>query len=416
MKTQYRFMSRWQDFLFIGLLLLAIGLFVYARVGGVRVQTQDGIVMRRATPSIIFMDERLDVELRATGSTLPRCDLPPSSANPVYAILVLDTSGSMAGAPIEDAKTAATEFVDLLDMDIDRVGLIQFNDAARTLESFSNSRDSVVRGINRLYAGNATNMGEGLTQAYQTIQETPIPPNAVRVLLLLSDGIPNVGPDPQAVALQIRNAGFQIVAVALGQADTNYLASLVTDPNEDILSAGTSVELVESFGRIAQRFVNVLATDVRVREIYNAEAFSIVPFSARGADSSQTEIVSWAWGFLGDRGRNTGYQLRPRRMGVVQVVTTPGDMSLVDCTGQTLVQSLPAGPTILVLFPLWVLAILGGLAFLWLIYRLIEEIRFGKIPVSVDPPSAPKKTFVPPMSRPSNKRSPTGHWHGKKDI
>ena len=416
MKTEYRFMNRWQDYLFIVLLLLAAGIFIYARVSGDRVQSQDGIVTRRAVPSIMFMDERLNMELRVNPGTLPRCELPSDSTDPVYAILVLDTSGSMSGTPLEDAKTAATEFVDLLDMDIDRVGLIQFEDTARTLNRFSVSRDSVALGISRMRSGSATNMGEGLTQAYTMIQETSIPSNAVRVLLLLSDGVPNVGPDPEPLAQQIRDAGFQFVAVALGQADTSYLSGLVTDATKDILEVGTSVELAQSFGRIAQRYVNLLATDVHLSETYNESDFSIVPSSMPGADNSQSGTITWAWNFLGDRGRNTGYQLRPKRMGVAQVVTTPGDMSLVDCTGQALSQSLPAGPTVLVLFPLWILAILGGLALLWLLYRLIEECRFGRVPISVDPPSSPQKYIADPMRHPSNKRSPKGHWHGKKDI
>jgi hypothetical protein len=226
-----------------------------------------------------------------------------------------------------------------------------------------------------------------------------------------------VGPDPVSISQQIRRAGFRMTAIALGNADKNYLAGLVDNPSEDVIASGGPTQLVQSFGQIAKRVVNSLATDVQLREVYNDAAFALVPNSARGTDTSIVGTIRWSWAFLGDRGRNTGYRLRPRTLGMLRVVDDPvGDMSLKDCTGQMLGQSLPPDPIILVLPPLWALYLPLALALLWALYRFLEEIRFGKSPVAVDPPGQPTSVRMSPPAKASSRGSPTGYWHGRQDI
>lgn len=412
-KTHYRFMSRWPDFVFGILLLVLIGVFIYARVNGGKVATQDGIMSRRAVPAVMFLDEPLNVEMRLDATNLPQCQANTTPPPPVYAIMVLDTSGSMSSA-LNDAKTAAIEFVDLLDLDTDRVGVIQFSDTASTLTSFGSTRENVVGAIERLSVQGGTNMGDGLQQSLQMIQATSMPSNTVRLVVLLSDGQPNAGPDPVQLSQQIRATGFRMTAVAMGSADVAYLQTLVDDP-ADVIQSGNSTDLINAFGQIAQRIVNSRATSIQLRETYNTDAFEFIEDSARGANAGPGQIT-WNWGFLGDRGRNTGYQLRPKQMGLARVVTSPGDMSLVDCNQQQNTQALPLGPDVVVLFPLWLLGLLAFLALLWGLYRLLEEIRFGRYVDAMPAPAKPNDYIRKPRLQPSNKGSAIGHWHGKKDI
>lgn len=412
-KTHYRFMSRWPDFVFGLLALLLIGVFIYARTNGGQVSTQDGIMSRRAVPSIMFLDEPLNVEMRLDAANLSTCQANTTPPPPVYAIMVLDTSGSMISV-LNAAKMAAIEFVDLLDLDTDRVGVIEFSDTANILISFGATRENVVGAIERLSVRGGTNMGDGLQQALQMIQATSIPSNTVRLVVLLSDGQSNAGPDPVQLSQQVRAAGFRMTAVAMGGADINYLQGLTDNP-ADVIQTGSATELINAFGQIAQRVVNSRATNIQLRETYNTDAFDLVENSARAANIGQGTLT-WNWSFLGDRGRNTGYQLRPKQMGASRVVTTPGDMSLVDCNQQALAQALPLGPDVVVLFPLWLLALLALLVLLWGLYRLLEEIRFGRYVDAVSAPAKPDDYIRKPHVGPSNRGSAIGHWHGKKDI
>lgn len=417
-ERRYKFKSRTLDYVILVIVLLAAGLFAYARIAGKRTGMQDGIVNRRVVPSIAFMGERVNVELKIDADYLPRCDLPQPLSDPVYVVMVMDTSGSMMGPKLTSAKAAATEFVDLLDLDIDRVALVQFDDKARTLSrGFKTSREGIMRSIQRLSVGDMTNMGAGLQNAYELIQESEIPPNAKRLIVLLSDGEYNTGSDPEPVAQRIRDdLGFRIISVALGSANPAQLSQLVEDPTTDVVASSDASDLVRTFGEIAGRYVNIVATEVALYENYNADAFRFEPLSALTADTSQRGTVRWAWSFLGDRGRNAGYQLRPRKMGSHQVVTVPGEMSLLSCEGQPYSQVLPSGPSILVLFPWWIFLILAGIGLLWLLYRLLEEIRLGKAPYGPPPPDAPIPHSVAPTLAPGQQGSPTGDWHGRRDI
>jgi uncharacterized protein YegL len=416
-EQQYKFRSRMLDYILLVIALIAAVTFAYARISGQRVRMQDGNVSRRAVPSIMFMGEKLNTELRVGVANLPTCGLQVSN-DPIYAVLVMDTSGTMQGLPLASAKAAATEFVDLLDMDFDRVGLVQFDDRARSSlrGKFSTSREDVLRGIERMKVGNQTNMGAGLQEAYEMIQAAEIPPNAERLLILLSDGMPNVGADPIPVAQRIRDdTSFRVIAVAMGNADQGYLGQLTENPTEEVLVADEANNLVIKFGEIAERYVNSLATDIQVTENYNNQDFEIVLFSARTADASQPGVVAWQWPFLGSRGRNAGYQLRPRKMGNLKVVDVPGNVTMKDCNGESVSQTLPTGPAVLVLFPWWIFIIIGALFLLWLLFRLLEEIRFGTVRIGPPAPAPPQPFSTAPPANPTNRDAINGDWHGKKD-
>ena len=241
----------------------------------------------------------------------------------------------------------------------------------------------------------------------------------MRLVVLLSDGEPNGGPDPLQLPVQlsqqIRAAGFRMTAVAMGSADVAYLQTLVDNP-ADVIQSSDSTDLITAFGQIAKGVVNLRATKIQLRETYNTDAFELIENSARAASTGQGTLA-WNWSFLGDRGRNTGYQLRPKQMGLSRVVTTPGDMSLIDCQqNPPLAQSLPLGPDVVVLFPLWLLWLLAFLALLWGLYRLLEEIRFGRYVDGVAAPAKPADVVRKSRLQPSNKGSAIGHWHGRKDI
>jgi hypothetical protein len=235
-----------------------------------------------------------------------------------------------------------------------------------------------------------------------------VPPNAERLLILLSDGLPNEQSPPISIAQDIRDStGFRIIAVGTEGADRAYLERLVENPDEDILVAGDLAGLVKAYGEIAKRYVNVLATGIEVHEDYNSSAFDYVALSARTADTSQDGTVAWKWGFFGDRGRSCGYQLRPRKMGTHKVANQSGSMSLVDCNDQQMTQSLPLGPPVLVLFPSWVFTIVGGVFLVWLIYRFLEEIRMCMVPYGPGAPPPPPSVTASPMAKSSDQRSAT---------
>lgn len=111
-----------------------------------------------------------------------------------YTILVLDTSGSMSGTPMTRAKAAANKFVDqVLKADGDNyVAVVSFSTNAQRVCDFTNDSSKLTNNIDRLYASGSTNQNAALILAdslFKDIEE----PNAIKNILLLSDGLPETG-------------------------------------------------------------------------------------------------------------------------------------------------------------------------------------------------------------------------------
>ncbi len=113
---------------------------------------------------------------------------------PLSVVLAVDTSGSMVGPPLEHVVQSIDRLVALLSP-TDRVAVVAFaNDAAEVtplLAADAETRRLVSSRAHRLLAEGGTNIDAGLTRAAASL-----PPRGVherQVILLLSDGAPNVG-------------------------------------------------------------------------------------------------------------------------------------------------------------------------------------------------------------------------------
>jgi Mg-chelatase subunit ChlD len=116
--------------------------------------------------------------------------------SPVDVMLVLDRSGSMGDppVPIADVKAAAKAFVDQLDPDVDQVGLVSYADWAsldHELASGESGFDSVKSAIDGLSASGYTNIGDAVYDAQQELESVRHNPDAIPVIVLLTDGIAN---------------------------------------------------------------------------------------------------------------------------------------------------------------------------------------------------------------------------------
>lgn len=139
---------------------------------------------------------------------------------PANIALVIDKSGSMQGAKIEDAREAAIMALSRLTGD-DTLAVVAFNDAvdivlpATSASDLPNMRGAISRiraaGRTALYAGVETGIEEALTF---------LDPYAVNRVILLSDGLANVGPTaPDQIAALGRDAaseGISITTIGLG--------------------------------------------------------------------------------------------------------------------------------------------------------------------------------------------------------
>jgi hypothetical protein len=207
---------------------------------------------------------------------------------PQYDIyLVIDVSGSMgtctdgnystgcyrveitSGSPIVPAKRAAVEFVDTFQLNRSsdhRIGLAIFHGSdsgntpiAKIIVELGNNSKNLKQGIDSLYPGGGTAMGDGISIATQSLWEDTRP-DAKKIIVLLSDGVSNVGSDPLIAAGIAKDNDVTIFSVAYGpDADVQTLKAVASITNGKYYNASTGQDLADTFGEIAGVLISPLS-------------------------------------------------------------------------------------------------------------------------------------------------------------
>ncbi|HET6583338.1 MAG TPA: VWA domain-containing protein [Nannocystaceae bacterium] len=141
---------------------------------------------------------------------------------PVAVSIAIDTSGSMSGEKIADARRAALAVVDGL-ADGDMIALVRFDSEARTLVDLTpldhRTRKRVRATIAELDARGDTALFDGVSQAETRLLHTP-DTHLVRRVVVISDGQATVGPtDPEQLG-RLAELGMtrdiQVTALGVG--------------------------------------------------------------------------------------------------------------------------------------------------------------------------------------------------------
>ncbi len=139
---------------------------------------------------------------------------------PANVMLVIDRSGSMQGDRIEQAREAALMAVERLG-ESDVLGVIAYSDDAYTLYPPSRLRDTddLRAAIRGLEASGRTALYAGVSQAIRELREFTDPYKLNRIILL-SDGLANVGPSSpkelEALGREAAQEGVSITTIGLG--------------------------------------------------------------------------------------------------------------------------------------------------------------------------------------------------------
>ena len=147
--------------------------------------------------------------------------------------LCFDKSGSMEGDKIDQAKLAALQLLHRMQGN-DYIGLVSFaaevEKVAPMIQMKSINPSDLENKINGLQAEGTTELYRGLNAAYeQLLQVSQLTKNAVKRIILLSDGQPtDEVPDAEfaKLAKRIREMGISVLALGIGP-----------DYNEDLLGS-----------------------------------------------------------------------------------------------------------------------------------------------------------------------------------
>ena len=175
-------------------------------------------------------------------------------------VLVIDVSGSMAGQPLVDAKSAAARFIDRLGAK-DKVAVVAFSSPVNLDPQVLNpkreialtaDREDVYNLIEGLQSnGEKTQLYDAAAKALQVLSSQPV---GHRAMLLLSDGRndPAEAGDPHQAIRLAQEARLPIFVIGLGsQIDESYLRRLASESGGMFRAAPRSSELARLFGDMA---------------------------------------------------------------------------------------------------------------------------------------------------------------------
>ncbi len=217
----------------------------YASLSLVKEALGKGPGFRRHVPPILFL-AGMTVMVVALARPTAVVVLPSQQGT---IILTLDNSGSMRAndvqpSRLEAAKAAAKSFVAKQPRS-QRIGVVAFAGTASLVQPPTTNHDAINRAIDRLTLQRATAIGSGILTSVNAILEefgekpvslqlepfglgvqgqepTPAAPNEnlkTAIIVLMSDGQSNTGPDPLDVVDQAASRGIKIYTVGLGSPD-----------------------------------------------------------------------------------------------------------------------------------------------------------------------------------------------------
>lgn len=199
----------------------------------------------------------------------PKQEIDESEVIPKYFSFVMDTSGSMAGYKVEQAKDAARYFVQNLNTQ-DRFNVISFNSVVDPLfpspQTLSTTTQSQAIGfIDAKYADSMTDLNAALLTALNTDFDTKF----ARILVLLTDGQPTAGEtNPTTILQNVKNANTsktRIFTFGIGtDVNKSLLTSLATGNNGQAQFLAANDQISQVLSGFYKKIDRPVLTDVTI--------------------------------------------------------------------------------------------------------------------------------------------------------
>ena len=145
-----------------------------------------------------------------------------------YAMLLLDTSSSMRGVNINQAKSGAKGFAELSIEEGVHVGLVEFNSTARVVIDLTTDASTILSAIEPLQAQGTTDLAGAIQIAYDKLKNR----TGERVICIVTDGVPNDAQPALDIAIEAKTVGIQIKTIGVDNADLCLLRRLSSEPEQ----------------------------------------------------------------------------------------------------------------------------------------------------------------------------------------
>lgn len=294
-----------------------------AVLGGLDASAQQGAGLSLSvsvTPNHINVLGTGAPEIADVSLTLNASAITGSSAD---IALILDSSLSV---DFEFVKAIAREIVLHLSAS-DQVAVISFSDLASVNSALSSNKSLALDAIDNLSQGNETALGDGLMLGIKEINDKKRA-TAIPLIILLTDGVHNIGSDPLAEATTAGEANLPIYPVGISPIARDFILNEIAR-----LSGGTyfnsfNDSVHERLMRKIDR--DVVANYIRIKQTlpeflaYSGSEDEILPAVNFGREVTQLE---WFIRFMFEGGSwHANYDITAKRDGSGTIFTTPSSL------------------------------------------------------------------------------------------
>jgi len=164
---------------------------------------------------------------------------------PCKIMLAIDTSSSMSGNKLEEAKKAALEFLNQIDIEKISIGIAEFGASQGIVCNPVNDKTVIQSKINSLSASGGTPMAGALNACNSVFKR-----DEKGIIVLLSDGYPDNPGSAITEADDLKQKDVIIYTVGVEGADKNFLNSIASDPDRNFdVDLGDLVSTFRKIGR-----------------------------------------------------------------------------------------------------------------------------------------------------------------------
>jgi len=169
-------------------------------------------------------------------------------------VLIIDTSSSMVGFPLEQAQQAARSYIGALGIN-DPVAIMSFNTSVQLVQDYTTDKTLLLSAIDNLAFGGQTALYDATLNGIQVADRAPFPRKAV---VILSDGgeYGGVSMSTREDSIQASTIeGIPVYTVGLGwQIDRRFLEVISNESNAQFYESPTPDELVDIYDNLAFLF------------------------------------------------------------------------------------------------------------------------------------------------------------------
>ncbi len=176
-------------------------------------------------------------------------------------VVVVDRSGSMQGQKFKDLKRAMQTFVNTLQSANlkTRLGLASYSSDATEDVALTADLSQTTSAMSRMQVGGATSISRGMLAGSNIMRLARSGEIVERVMIVMTDGLHNTGPEPEPVAIGLASQGIVIHTIGFGaDADVARMKRIAQIGHGDSFQANDGKQLNKIFRELAMTLSTVI--------------------------------------------------------------------------------------------------------------------------------------------------------------